>query len=182
MARVVLLSFSDNDAAEAFVEHTLEAQAAPNGGIPMSISAHVVAHATIEAVVARPTVSCRCRIVGMTQYYREKSQRARAGQGKFVDYGSPEQKEYVSAMGTHVKTERFGWLIHTKCTRPGFYVVQRFIQMMLVGVGCNDLLPEIKEKMKDEVAAHTTETSPMVSELEHLALGPDAGESPRPTG
>jgi hypothetical protein len=147
MARVVILSFDDNTAAEAFVEHTLEAQAAKHGGIPISISAHVVAHATIEAVVARPTVSCRCRIVGMTQYYREKSQRSRAGQGKFVNYGGPEQQEYVSVMGTHVKTERFGWLIHTKCKRPGFFVVKRFIQMMLVGVGCNDLLPEIVERM-----------------------------------
>jgi hypothetical protein len=151
VARVVILSFTDNDAAEAFVEHTLEAQSAPNGGIPLAISAHIVAHAQIEAVVARPTAWCQCRIVGMTQFFREKRHGHKVG-GKFID--PADRQEYILAMGRHVKTERFGWLIHEKCKRPGYFVVRDFIRNMLVGVGCNNLLDEFKEKLAQEESYH----------------------------
>jgi hypothetical protein len=147
MARVVILSFQDNDAAEAFVEHTLEAQAAKHGGIPIAISAHVVAHAQVEAMVARPTVSCRCRIVGMTQFFREKGQRRRTT-GKFED--PTDRLEYSLAMGRWIKSERFGWLIHDKCKRPNFFPVKNFISNMVLGCGANDLLPELKRKLWEE--------------------------------
>jgi len=113
MTRIVVLSFDDNKAAEAFVEHILDAQDPMSSDTQAtSIGYLAVALSVVEAVVARPTVSCRCRIVGMTEYFRNQSQRRRST-GKFEDPG--ERREYVTAMGRWTKTERFGWLVHDKC-------------------------------------------------------------------
>ena len=151
MARIVVLSFDDNDAAEHFVSSILEAQDEDRnseyfGHEAMAIGAVVIAMSKVEAVVARPTVSCRCRIVGMTEWARLNNQRKKTrGMGKFQD--GPQREEYVASIGQWHKTERFGWLIHTKCNRPNYFVVHRFIQNMLIGLGCNNLLDEIKEKI-----------------------------------
>lgn len=149
MARVVILSFDDNQAAEAFVNHVWDAQDServyPYQFMPVAISAMVVAHAKIESMIARPTVSCRCRIVGMTQFFREKRRGVKVG-GKFVD--PSDRLEYTLAMGRWIKTKRYGWLVHDKCKRPHFFVVQRFIQNMHVGT--NDLLPEIRQRRWEE--------------------------------
>lgn len=152
MARVVVLDFKDNDAAEHFVQALLEVQNEDRnseyaGHEAMAIGAVAMAMSEVKAIVARPTVSCRCRIVGMTQYFREKHQRSRVATGKFIDWRGPERTEYVTAMGRWIKTERFGWLIHDKCKRPAFYPVHRFFQNMLIGMGANNLLPEIKKRL-----------------------------------
>lgn len=142
MARVVILSFDDNDAAEAFIEKTLDAQEDRYEGIPMAISSIVVAHATIEALVARPTVSCRCNIVG-------KSNRSANGRNKF------------NALHEHWhRTDKFGWYIHERCKRPNFFVVRDFIKNMLVSSG-NNLLPALKEKRDAEVVAPERPSEPL---------------------
>jgi hypothetical protein len=148
MARIVVLSFDDNDAAEQFTTALLEAQSdnwRHRTTRPNTVGIVASAYATVEAVIARPTVSCRCRIVGMTEWARLNNQRKKTrGMGKFQD--GPQREEYVASIGQWHKTERFGWLIHTKCKRPNYYVVHRFIQNMLIGIGCNNLLNEIKER------------------------------------
>jgi hypothetical protein len=61
VARVVILSFKDNEAAEALTRGLLKAQRDPMGGIPMELSAILVASSNVEAFLARPTASCRCK-------------------------------------------------------------------------------------------------------------------------
>src|ERR1700745_150960 len=135
MARVVLLSFVDNDAAEHFIEGALAAQDenTPTDQLAteiMATGAIVVACSTIEAMVARPTAACKCKIVGKSRG---------SSRGKF------------SALTENwYKSERFGWLIHKRCKRPNYWAVARFIENMIVGVGCNDPLPERKERIKEE--------------------------------
>src|ERR1700745_937444 len=132
MARVVLLSFVDNDAAEHFIEGALAAQDenTPTDQLAteiMATGAIVAACSTIEAMVARPTAACKCKIVGKSRG---------SSRGKF------------SALTENwYKSERFGWLIHKRCKRPNYWAVARFIENMIVGVGCNDLLPELKERI-----------------------------------
>jgi hypothetical protein len=150
MARTILLTFDDNDAAEVFVEGVLDAQDTDReheffGHQAMAIGAVVASMSKIEAMVARPTVSCRCNIVGYTTWQRYHGRKTG---GKFVDYS--DRADYSASMGVWRKTERFGWLIHTKCKRPNYFVVHRFIQNMLIGIGCNNLLPEIEERLAQE--------------------------------
>jgi hypothetical protein len=153
MARTVVLTFNDNDAAAAFIEGVLTAQDPELGEEQlateiMATGAIVSAMAKIDAVIARPTRYCRCRIVGMTQWARE-NRRGRVTSGKFIDT-DPLRPEYISQVGRHIKTKRFGWLVHDKCNKPGQFVVQRFIQNMLIGIGCNNLLDEYKTKIREE--------------------------------
>ena len=157
MARVVLLSFKENDAAEQFIASVLAAQDESTPMAQMSqniMAAGAIASAcgVIEAMIARPTVACRCVIVG-------KSQRG--------------TKSKFRALGERwVKSERFGWLIHERCKRPNYWVVKRFIDNMHVGY--NDLLPELKAKLRpvEEIiipesividdSSKTTESEPLV--------------------
>jgi hypothetical protein len=174
MARIVVLSFDDNKAAEAFVEHTLDAQDPMSSDTQATAIGYLtVAHSVIEAVVARPTVSCRCRIVGMTEWARMNNQRKKTrGMGKFQD--GPQREEYVASIGQWHKTERFGWLIHTKCNRPNYFVVHRFIQNMLIGLGCNNLLDEIKEKINAPAKPEVTTDGTDITVASPDQLVPDA--------
>ena len=181
MTRIVVLSFDDNKAAEAFVEHILVAQDPMSSDTQAtSIGYLAVALSVVEAVVARPTVSCRCRIVGMTEYFRNQSQRRRST-GKFEDPG--ERREYVTAMGRWTKTERFGWLVHDKCNRPNYFIVHRFIQNMLIGLGCNNLLDEIKEKRNAPTEPEaSTGGNDMVQPLPVEGVPVQPTELPEPSG
>jgi hypothetical protein len=136
MARVVLLQFLDNDAAEHFIESVLAAQDenTPTEQLSSEIiatGAIAAACATVEALIARPTVWCKCKIVG-------KSQGARRGK-----FSALTERWY--------KTERYGWYVHARCERPNVFNVKRFINNILIGVSCNNLLPELKEKINANV-------------------------------
>ena len=64
MARVVILSFADNDAAERFIDLTLSVQGSDRNWHEFSeIGAIVGSMSKVEALVARPTMSCPCRSV-----------------------------------------------------------------------------------------------------------------------
>lgn len=82
MARVVILSFTDNDAANATVQQLL-ASAEPTqegwGDRVAVLGTILASSAKVEAVIARPTAYCKC----------------------------PGNKR-----GEYRKTERFGWWVH----------------------------------------------------------------------
>jgi hypothetical protein len=166
VARIVILSFGDNDAAEHFVEGVLAAQDQDTSTEQlateiMATGAIVSACSTIEAMVARPTAWCKCKIVGKSRG---------ASRGKF------------SAMTeSWYKSARFGWLIHRRCQRPHYFVVTRFIQNMVTGVGCNDLLPELKAKLvpKEEIVDNDAGEMDNVSDVRSVVEVPlhESGDS-----
>jgi hypothetical protein len=184
MARVVVLHFDDNDAAEHFVEGVLALQD-PNTelrSLPALIrhtGSIVAACGKVEAIIARPTVYCKCKIVGMTEWSRQQNRRKNSN--KFVDYSN--QADYATAMGQHRKTERYGWLIHTKCKKPNRFIVQRFIQNLLIGLGCNNLLSELKEAIRQERIANYI--APPIERNEdgtRITATPADGNGPADTG
>lgn len=115
--RIVLIDMATED-AEAFVRKAVE-----HGGIltqtdddePYNLPAKV------EAVVARPTVWCKCNVQPESKYQRRKRQARREGGWS--------------------RGSRFGWWLCAHCRRPSRAAVVHWIDSMLVGA--NDLLPEI---------------------------------------
>jgi hypothetical protein len=130
MARVVILSFKDNAAAERFVELTLGVQ--DDATVPLAqaisgIGAIVGSSAKVEALVAQPTLACRCKRV---------------------------------LKGDSYKTKRFGWWVHRgpkdqPCNRPQMAIVRNFIKNLYVGY--NNLLPEIIAKRAEQPAPELLE-------------------------
>jgi hypothetical protein len=119
VARIILLGFKDNDAAEAFIRDMDRIQSLdPVSSSLMGELGVITASAgKVEALVARPTLTCKCSSTGMHQ-------------GKKTGAG-------------FTKTAKFGWWVHAKCRRPTSYIVKNFITNMLNGH--NDLLPELRE-------------------------------------
>src|SRR6266566_7585030 len=103
-ARVVLLSFKDNKAAEEFCRNlaTIQNDATYDPADPAltgnALGFILAAHCKLEAMVARPSVWCRCK-------------------GRKTGY---------------TKSKRFGWLLHS-CNKPAKTVVVYFIDHMLNG-------------------------------------------------
>jgi len=131
MARVVILSFGDNDAAEHFIESVWAAQEAEDNETTereiTATGAIAAACATVEALVARPTVWCECKIVGKSRG---------SSKGKFS-----------ALTEMWIRTERFGWVVHQRCNKPNRWVVKRFVHQLLAGVGLKNLLPELDARL-----------------------------------
>lgn len=117
MARIVILSFRDNDAANAVVKQlldTLDPNQAGWGDKVAVLGTVLAASAKVEAVIARPTSPCRC----------------------------PGSKT-KPMRGEYHKTERFGWWVH-KCNKPHYTIVRDFVTHMLGG--SNNLLAEFEQE------------------------------------
>ena len=121
MSRIVLLEFPDKDDAERFVKDT-----ADNGGVfttspPNASLEYSFLDARVVAVVARPTVWCKCDVIVESKYQRRRR--------------VAKQESGWMRGGT------FGWHICAHCKKPSKAVVLHFITNMLAGA--NDLLPAI---------------------------------------
>jgi len=121
MARIVLLRFRQNDAAEDFVR----AMATGTEEEPILF---LRGSASVEAVVAQPTVWCVCPAVPWNQ---PEQTRAQARRRK-----SRSKRELSYSRGKH-----FGWWCCVHCRKPSKAAVEHWVTSMLVGA--NDLLPEI---------------------------------------
>lgn len=130
MARVVILSFENNAAANKFVkdlnasqnsDEVASSKVAEMGLIAMSYS-------KLEALLARPTLACEC-----TKGLGIRSQQYKA----------------VAGFG---KTTKFGWWVHSACKRPTKLVVDRFIHNLIISGG-NNLLQQVLTP-KGPVEAH----------------------------
>jgi hypothetical protein len=95
MARIIVMTISDNDEAEQFARAMLEAERTDWPLVP--------ACTTIDAMIARPTLGCKCGL---------------GKRGKQVGW---------------TRAPRFGWFIHSLCRRPSPYVVRDFVSNMLGG-------------------------------------------------
>lgn len=118
--RIVLLEMATED-AEAFVREVAEFRYVLSGNDedPKRIAA------SVEAVVARPTVWCKCEVVTESKYQRRR--RLKTGAAK---------REQGWSRGT-----KLGWWICASCSKPSRAAVLHWVSSMLVGA--NDLLPEI---------------------------------------
>ena len=119
MARVLILSFSDNDAANAVVRQLLATDDPTQvgwGDRAAVLGTILASSAKVEAVIARPTAVCRCP-GNRTQPMR----------------------------GEYHRTDRFGWWVH-KCNKPHYSIVRDFITRMYGGQ--NNLLPEFERELE----------------------------------
>jgi hypothetical protein len=145
MARAVLITFRDNDAAEAFVKKVWEVQDqdSSTGRATIEAGLLVAAKGKIEWMIARPLNSCYCRISPK-----------RIKKGKFDQSYEP-----------YHRTQRFGWFVHSKCNKPNRFVVRNFINNL--HVGWNDLLDELREP-KSEVEQEALPRPPY-EEIVHVS-------------
>jgi hypothetical protein len=119
MARVVILSFKENAAAEAVVAKldALQVADSATGWQHTDLGVILAAHAKPEALLARPTAGCKCRRSGRVQGW--------------------------------TRTERFGWFVCPECKRPSQTVVNRWIRNLIGTVGSNNLLQELRDKITE---------------------------------
>ena len=120
MARLLLLSVKDNDAAEAIIKLVLQSDDVHKegwGDHVAELGTLISAYSKLEWVVARPMNYCKC------------------GPGVHKN----------RQMGW-TKTRHFGWWVHTKCNRVSKGVMQKFVTNMLNG--SNDLLPEYRAALE----------------------------------
>jgi hypothetical protein len=113
MARAVLLTFRDNQAAEAFVKK-LWAEQDPfaSGEQYTEVGFLAASSAKIEWMLAQPLAACKCS-------------------GKRVSGNKFGYK----------KTKRFGWWVHAACNKPTKLIIRTFIENLKNGH--NDILPEL---------------------------------------
>jgi hypothetical protein len=127
MARVVVLTFMDNDAAESLIAD-LDGMQAEGYEIEQpaltSLAMTLLAYAKVNAIIARPTAYCKC-----PQTTRGRS---------------------MSSSGWF-RTKRFGWYVcpNDNCHRPHRTTVKNFISNLIAGCGYN-LLPELMTKLHPE--------------------------------
>ena len=117
MARLVLVSFKDNEAAESFCKLVAQSDDVHKEGWSDHVTELGVllsAYGKLEWMIARPLAWCRCR-----------------GHAKNRQMGWS-------------KTRRFGWWVHTECNRCSRMVVEKFVSNLLNGN--NDLLLELRPK------------------------------------
>jgi len=124
MARALLLTFKDNDAAEAFVKLILASDNIQKDDAD-GWRAHVTelgvlasAYSKVEWMVAQPTVWCKCRI----------------GRGRSRGW---------------TKTKKFGWFVHDQCNRVSYYVVRDFVKNHRQGE--HDLIPGLITQRKSDI-------------------------------
>jgi hypothetical protein len=126
MSRVMIVSFDSDDSAEQVVRLLDQVQ---QGKYPVQVGQAfqemgliLGSGATIEAVVARPTLACTCKSHA-------------SGFVKTNRFGWLVHRMKIDG---------------TKCMRPPWRVVQNFISNMVVTAG-NDLLPEIRATKEEEI-------------------------------
>jgi hypothetical protein len=120
MARLLLLSVKDNDAAEAIVKLILQSDDVHKenwGDHVRELGTLLAAYSTLEWVIARPLAWCKCT----------KS-------GKNNQWG-------------WTRTKRFGWFVHSECNKSAWLVVTKFTSG-LRGTN-NDLLPEYRAMLPE---------------------------------
>jgi hypothetical protein len=105
MARLILLYVKDNDAAEEIVKQSLHlAEAERISGHEMAEFGTLVAsYSTVEWMIARPLVWCRCLKAGKNHQWG------------------------------WAKTKRFGWWVHSECNRSSRMVVEKYVTNLLNG-------------------------------------------------
>jgi hypothetical protein len=133
MARLLLLSVKDNDAAEAIIKLILQADDVHKegwGDHVRELGTLLSAYSKLEWVVARPLAWCRCT------------------------------KGDKNHQWGWSKTKRFGWWVHVTCNRCSRMVVEKFVENHLNGH--NDLLPEYRAKLlaDQQPVEEKVETSP----------------------
>lgn len=123
-ARVIILTFKDEKAAEQFArlktqweEEDFEAPPGTEGEV-LALGAIVAAQTKLEAIVAKPSNPCTCT-----------------------------SSKHVNRGGGYTKTKKFGWWVHAACAKPEMRVIQDFIKNMILSSG-NDLLPAMRDKFK----------------------------------
>lgn len=125
MARVVILSFENNAAANKFVKDINALQndgASPGAQVDkdeiLRVGLLAATYSKLEALLARPTLACEC-----TKGLGIRSQQYKA----------------VAGFG---KTAKFGWWVHAACGRPTKMVVDNWIKNLIISGG-NNLLGQI---------------------------------------
>jgi hypothetical protein len=104
MARAILLTFGNNDAAESFVRKVALAQEGlSDTGSLTEIGAVVASASAIEWCIARPLNFCKCASGGKNHKF-------------------PWQR-----------TTRFGWFVHESCKRVSYYVARDFVKNLKGG-------------------------------------------------
>jgi hypothetical protein len=122
MARVVVLSFRENESAESFLKLLQELQegnarfdsVVPNFNLTLQEMGLILgAGAKAEALLARPTLpGCQCKYKNQRDWY---------------------------------KTKKFGWFVCPRCRRPHVLVIQGYISNLLISGG-NNLLSELEAR------------------------------------
>jgi hypothetical protein len=107
MARIIILSIPDNAEAEDFARWMLDRDGREDQPV-------VPPGATIEAMVARPTVACR---------------------------GPHRVPGKIKSQMSWTRTVKFGWWVCGVCKKPAATIVRDFVENMLGGH--NDLLPTV---------------------------------------
>jgi hypothetical protein len=111
MAREIYLLIQDNKVAEEFAKAMLVTE---RDGMPF-----VPRGTTIDAIVARPTLYCKC----------SSTKRKRGRQKPLDDF-------------TQVK--KFGWWVHALCNRPTKYVVEHWLENHIGGY--RNLLSDLRKQ------------------------------------
>ena len=124
MPRVLMLSFKDNDAAEAVVQAVDELQQVEEEYSvdeymerTRRLGSIMAAGATPRILMAIPTRGCKCK--------------------------------YPVNPRNRVKTKRFGWYVCPNCNLPAQVVVNNWMRNLLASVMGNNLLPELRAKLAD---------------------------------
>jgi hypothetical protein len=120
MARVVVLSFKDNENAETFIDLLDQLQGGDWPGVVgqaiQEMGLILASGSKPEALLARPTMpGCTCKY--------------------------PQYK-------TWKPTKRYGWLVCPNCKRPAVQVIRNYIKNLIISGG-NNLLAELRERTKN---------------------------------
>lgn len=116
MARLVLLSFKDNEAAEAFCKLVMQSDDVHKegwGDHVAELGTLLSAYGKLEWLIARPMNYCKC---------------AGSNRNHIIGWA---------------RTKRFGWWVHSKCNRVSKVVYRDFVKNRMNG--SNDLLHELRE-------------------------------------
>lgn len=116
--RVVLIELATED-AEAFIRSVAE-----NSMVIVydrETEAETVVEASVQAVVARPTVWCKCDVP--------------------VESRGARRKRLARRESSWTRGRQFGWWLCSHCRKPSRAVVMHWVTTMLAGA--NDLLPQI---------------------------------------
>jgi hypothetical protein len=109
LARTLILTIKDNGVAEEFARALLGEYSTVSPLIPEGL--------TLDAMIARPTLFCKCP--------------------------SHRQKGKIKSHGDWSRAPRYGWFVHAVCRRPAKMVVERFIYNLIGSY--NNLLDELRD-------------------------------------
>ncbi len=147
MARLILLSCKNNDAAEAIVKAILESDDWHKegwGDRVAELGTLVAAYSEPAWMIARPLNYCKCGSSGGGKNHKK-------GWGK---------------------TKRFGWWVHEGCNRVSVMVMKNFVTNLLNG--SHDLLPELKEKINEEQIATNPSSNDSTSDDSNRPSDPES--------